>query len=134
LTSVLMGGQVFGGGATGFIPHDRPMNVSQTFIAIDIARFTPLETFTATMDQVLDAVHETGVRPGFDYVYYPGERGAIEMERRRRTGIPIQSRVVTELNELAADAGVNALTTEEQSGEPGCDADGQCRAVACGPP
>ena len=111
LTCVLMGGQLFGGGATGFIPHDGPMNVSQTFQAINIEHFVSLDQFKRQMDEALNAVHASGPRPGFDRVYYPGEKGFIEEQQRLRDGIPVQLRVVRELNALAAGAGVKALAS-----------------------
>lgn len=109
LTCVLMGGQLFGGGASGFLPHDGPMNVSQTFQAINIEHFVPLEQFKRQMDEVLSAVHASGPRPGFDSVYYPGEKGFLEQERRLRDGIPIQQRVLSELNALAAEVDIDPL-------------------------
>lgn len=110
LTCVLMDGPLFGGGATGFLPHDGPMNVSQTFQAIDIEHFVPLDRFQRQMDRVISAVHASGPRPGFDYVYYPGEKGFLEEKRRLRDGVPIQRRVVSELNALAAMASVAPLS------------------------
>ncbi|MET3661181.1 Ldh family oxidoreductase [Aquamicrobium ahrensii] len=109
LTCVLMGGQLFGGGATGFLPHDGPMNVSQTFQAISIEHFISLEQFKRQMDEALNAVHASGPRPGFDEVYYPGEKGFLEEQRRAREGIPVQQRVVSELNALAAEVQVGPL-------------------------
>lgn len=85
------------------------MNVSQSFQAIDIEHFLPLEEFKRRMDEALGAVHAGGPRPGFDRVFYPGEKGFLEERRRLREGIPVQQRVVRELNALAAEAGVPAL-------------------------
>ncbi|MGE3991920.1 Ldh family oxidoreductase [Pseudorhodoplanes sp.] len=115
LTCVLMGGQLFGAGGSGFLPHDNPMNVSQTFIAIDIAHFIPLDSFKETMDQALGAVQQTEARPSFDRAYYPGEKGFFEQARRERHGIPIQNRVVAELNALAEGSGVPALRVKPQA-------------------
>ena len=113
LTCVLMGGQLFGGGATGFLPHDGPMNVTQTFQAISIEHFTPLDEFKRQMDNALDAVHDSGPRPGFDKVYYPGEKGFLEEQRRLQDGIPVQQRVMSELNALAAEVGIEPLVSDQ---------------------
>jgi LDH2 family malate/lactate/ureidoglycolate dehydrogenase len=109
LTCILMGGHLFGGGATGFIPYDGPMNVSQHFQAIDIEHFVPLEEFKARMDQALNAVKAAKPRPGFDEAFYPGERGFREQERRLREGIPMQLLIHDELNAIAKTLGVGAL-------------------------
>ena len=109
LSSVLMGGQLFGGGATGFFPYDGPMNVSQHFQAINIEYFVPLAEFKQTMDRALQTVKEVRLRPGFDEVAYPGEKGFLEERRRLRDGIPMQKRVIKEFNELAATVNVAPL-------------------------
>jgi LDH2 family malate/lactate/ureidoglycolate dehydrogenase len=115
LTAILMGGPLFGGGATGFIPYDGPMNVSQHFQAISIEHFVPVDDFKRTMDQALRTVKEVRLRPGFSGVAYPGENGFREHERRLRDGIPMQKRVVAELNDLASANDVPHLRVLEST-------------------
>jgi LDH2 family malate/lactate/ureidoglycolate dehydrogenase len=106
LTSVLMGGGVFGAGATGFIPYDGPMNVSQYFQAINIEHFVPLDVYFEGMERALGVTKASRLRPGFSEVAVPGERGFREERLRRQNGIPIQKSVVSAFNLLATEAGV----------------------------
>ena len=72
-------------------------------IALDIARFTPLATFTAEVDRHLGDLRASRTLPGFDAVRLPGE------ERRRRradrvaNGVPMASELIAQLDGLATD-------------------------------
>jgi LDH2 family malate/lactate/ureidoglycolate dehydrogenase len=99
LTSGLMGGHLFGAGATGFSPPIGPMNVSQYFQAINVDCFMPIDEFRERMDDILTAVSNSAPRPGYDRVYYPGERSALEQERRQRDGIPVTRKMLGQLSD-----------------------------------
>lgn len=109
LTSVLFGGAVFCGGAGKFRPYETRYNASHFFQAIDIGAFTPLDDFKARMDEMIRKVKSSELRPGFDRVYLPGERGFIEMKKREVEGIPVDVGVLSELNEWADELKVPAL-------------------------
>lgn len=85
---------VLGGGAMsteigGIRFRGRTVRVSQTFIAIDVARFIPLEEFTARVEKVVGLMKDTPAAPGYDEVLVAGEpEWRIEAERRAH-GIPI---------------------------------------------
>jgi LDH2 family malate/lactate/ureidoglycolate dehydrogenase len=113
LTSILMGGHLFGGGSTGFLPYDAPMNVSQHFQAINISQFVPLKEFKANMDRALRAVKSAKVRPGFAEVHYPGEKGFREHEHRAREGIPMQGWVFDKLNAMASALNAPSLVSAD---------------------
>lgn len=109
LTCVLMGGPLFGGGATAFIPYEAPMNISQYFQAINIEWFTPLNEFRQRMDELVRQVKSSKLRPGFDRVYLPGERGFLEQEVRLKNGIPVTERVFNALRQWAEELSVPPL-------------------------
>jgi len=68
----------------------RAMRASQMFLGIDIARFLPLEEFTARMDGLIDLVKSTPAAKGYGEVLVAGEpEWRMEVERRER-GIPIE--------------------------------------------
>jgi LDH2 family malate/lactate/ureidoglycolate dehydrogenase len=91
LTSVLNGGALFAGAATGFLPYDSPMNTSFTVLAVDIAAFQPVADFERRMEEFLDTIKAVApVDPAIP-VRVPGERSRSELERRRRDGIPIHA-------------------------------------------
>ena len=85
---------VLGGGAIsteigGIRVRGRTVRVSQMFLAIDIARFMPVEEFTARMERLVGMMKSTPVAPGYDEVLVAGDpEWRIEAERRAN-GIPI---------------------------------------------
>jgi LDH2 family malate/lactate/ureidoglycolate dehydrogenase len=67
----------------------KPTRVSQNFIAIDIARFMPVEEFTARMERLVETVKSTPAAPGYEEVLVAGDpEWRIEAERLGK-GIPI---------------------------------------------
>jgi LDH2 family malate/lactate/ureidoglycolate dehydrogenase len=106
LTSVLTGGPPFNGGWGGFMPYDKPMNVSMYLQAINIEWFVPLAEFKRQMDTVIRTIKASALRPGVDRIYVPGERGFLEEQRRRKEGIPLPTRVFEELRRWARELGV----------------------------
>jgi L-2-hydroxycarboxylate dehydrogenase (NAD+) len=111
LTCVLMGGQIFGGGSTGFIPFTGAMNVSQYFQAINIDWFIPLDEFKRQMDVVLNTVTKSETREGVDRVYYPGERGYYEEQKRISQGIPVPKKTLQALKAWCDKLGVPYFAT-----------------------
>jgi len=67
----------------------RLVRVSQTFIAIDVARFMPIEEFTARMEKLVNLIKSTPTAPGYDEVLVAGDpEWRMEAERLEH-GIPI---------------------------------------------
>jgi LDH2 family malate/lactate/ureidoglycolate dehydrogenase len=85
---------VLGGGAMstevgGIRFRGKKVRVSQTFLAIDIARFMPVEEFTARVETLVGLMKSTATAPGYDEVLVAGDpEWRIEAERRE-DGIPI---------------------------------------------
>ena len=84
-------------------------NTGHCFAAIDIERFRPLEDFTASMDDMLQALHDTPRAEGQERVYTAGEPEAETERLRRIQGIPIAPALVRQCNEIAADLRVRRL-------------------------
>jgi LDH2 family malate/lactate/ureidoglycolate dehydrogenase len=109
MTSVLAGGALFAGDATGFMPYDAPMNTSFTMLAIDISAFQPIATFERRMETVIETIKSSRPRGlGFN-VSYPGERSLAEAARRETEGIPLAGPTFASLNEWAAELKVVPL-------------------------
>ena len=67
----------------------KTVRVSQTFLAIDIARFMPVEEFSARVEHLVKMMKSTPTAPGYDEVLVAGDpEWRIESERRA-DGIPI---------------------------------------------
>jgi LDH2 family malate/lactate/ureidoglycolate dehydrogenase len=106
---------VLGGGAManelgGIRVRGTIVRVSQTFIAIDIARFMPVEEFTARMEKLVGIIKSTAVAPGYDEVLVAGDPEWRIEAQRRRDGIPIAQGNWDMLCKAAASVGVAVPT------------------------
>jgi LDH2 family malate/lactate/ureidoglycolate dehydrogenase len=64
----------------------RPSRTSHTFLAIDIARFMPVEEFTARMEKLVARIKSTPVAQGYDGVLVAGDpEWRTELCERRRS-------------------------------------------------
>ena len=79
---------------------------SQTFMAIDISCFSPLDEFKTRVDELIAHVKSAEPSEGFDEILIPGERAWREREIREKEGIPVDALAVDQLFELAEQTGV----------------------------
>ncbi len=85
---------VLGGGAMpnqlgGIRFTEKPVRVSHCFLAVEIARFLPLETFSARMGELVALMKSAAPAKGYDEVLVAGEPEK-RLERQRLVeGIPI---------------------------------------------
>lgn len=98
----VLGGGAMGTEVGGVHIVDRPMNTSQTFIAIDVNRFLPPERFASRMDQLIGSVKSSQPAHGFDEVLVAGEPEWRSESLRKREGIPIDESVWSKLREVAS--------------------------------
>ena len=85
---------VLGGGAMatelgGIRFRGKAVRVSQMFIAIDIARFLPLDEFRARMDRLVRLMRSTPPAKGYSEVLVAGDPERRMEEERRKNGIPV---------------------------------------------
>jgi len=85
---------VLGGGAManelgGIRFRGRTVRVSQMFMAIDVARFMPVEQFTARMEKLVRLIKATPTAPGYDEVLVAGDPEWRSEAERLAGGIPI---------------------------------------------
>jgi LDH2 family malate/lactate/ureidoglycolate dehydrogenase len=102
--------QFVGRGLAGLDPsaYDGPRGLNGPFIlAIDIARFTDLDTFIAQTEAQCDSV--TGCLPaeGVDAVQLPGQPELTTRAIRERDGVPIPDTTWAELKALAQECAVS---------------------------
>jgi LDH2 family malate/lactate/ureidoglycolate dehydrogenase len=105
LCAVLSGGAMMTG-VGGLRVKNRPMRVSHFFLAIDAARFLPMDDFQARMQEMRQTV--TGSRPaaGFDEVLIAGDPEWRSDEQRRRDGIPVSKGIWQQLTQLGESLNV----------------------------
>ncbi len=97
---------VLGGGAMstelgGIRIQGQPMKTSQLFLAIDVARFMPLDEFQRRMRALVDMVKSSQPAKRFDEVLVAGEPEWRIEEQRRRDGIPLSDGVWQNLLQAA---------------------------------
>jgi LDH2 family malate/lactate/ureidoglycolate dehydrogenase len=89
LCSVLSGGAM-ANDVGGIRIRGRRNRCSQCFIAIDIARFMPIEEFTARVEQLVQLMKSTPTAPGYGEVMVAGDPEWRTEAERLRNGIPIE--------------------------------------------
>ena len=89
LCSVLSGG-VMATEVGGIRVRGRANRCSQCFIAIDVARFMPVEEFTARVEQLVHLMKSTPTAPGYDEVMVAGDPEWRTEAERLRNGIPLE--------------------------------------------
>ena len=89
LCSVLSGG-LMPNQVGGIRIRGRQNRCSQCFIAIDIARFMPVEEFTARVEELVRIMKSTPTAPGYDEVLVAGDPEWRTEAERLNNGIPIE--------------------------------------------
>jgi LDH2 family malate/lactate/ureidoglycolate dehydrogenase len=84
----------------------QPMRTSQLFLAIDVARFMPLDEFGRRMQALVEMVKSSRPAKGFEEVLVAGEPEWRMEERRRRDGIPVSDGAWQNLVQAAEKLGV----------------------------
>lgn len=108
LTSVLAGGAI-GTEVGGIRFTDRPVDVSHSFLAIDVEMWMPRREFDARLDKLASMVHSAAPAAGYDEVLVAGEpEERIEAERRLM-GIPIPAADAESLQALARELNVDPI-------------------------
>jgi LDH2 family malate/lactate/ureidoglycolate dehydrogenase len=87
----------------------RHHNVGHCFVAIDPARFRPLEEFKRDMDDMFEALKASPREEGQERIYVAGEPEAESEQLRRRQGIPLAPALAQQCNEMARSLGITAL-------------------------
>ncbi len=86
---------------------DLPSGIGHFFAAIRVDAFRPLEEFKASMDDMQSRLRGAPKADGQDRIYIHGEKEFEEAERRKRDGIPLNPKVVEDLNGVAESVGID---------------------------
>ncbi len=84
-------------------------NTGHFILALDVARFVPLATFTAEVDRHLADLRASPRLPRFDAIRLPGERRAQCRAERRRDGVPLTPALLDQLDRLAQELHLEPL-------------------------
>jgi LDH2 family malate/lactate/ureidoglycolate dehydrogenase len=111
LCSVLSGGAMCDE-VGGIRFRGKTVRTSQMYLAIDVARFMPVEEFTARVTRLVHIMKSTPAAPGFDEVLVAGDpEWRMEAERRVK-GLPIAAGNWDLLLKAAARVNVPALQVQ----------------------
>jgi LDH2 family malate/lactate/ureidoglycolate dehydrogenase len=105
LCSVLSGGAM-STQVGGLRVTERPTRTSQFFMAIDVARFMPLEEFTDRMRFLVNLVKASQPAKGYDEVMVAGDPEWRAEADRKANGIPVSLGIWQSLLDLGRDLGV----------------------------
>lgn len=84
-------------------------NTGHFMIALDVARFTPLDVFKAEMDRHLRDLRTSKPLPGFDAVRLPGQERRSRRADRLANGVPMPRELIGELDKFAGEMGITPL-------------------------
>jgi LDH2 family malate/lactate/ureidoglycolate dehydrogenase len=84
-------------------------NTGHFIIALDVARFTPLDTFKSEMDRHLHDLRTSKPLPGFDAVRLPGQERRVRRADRLNNGVPIPGELIEQLDAFAGEIGIQPL-------------------------
>jgi L-2-hydroxycarboxylate dehydrogenase (NAD+) len=101
---------VFGRDVVDFNADDASAtNTGHFIIALDVARFLPLDEYRAAVDRHVRELKASKRLPGVDEIRMPGERRRQCREERSRDGVPLAAPLVAQLDRMAAELGVEPL-------------------------
>jgi len=86
---------------------EEPQNVGHFYLAIDINRFIPIETFKERMDLYIREIKAEPKANGVKEIFIPGEIEHRLVLKRKKEGIELPNKVVEELSELGKRYGID---------------------------
>ena len=105
-----LNGAAFGRDVIDFNKDDKsPTNTGQVIVALDIARFSPVEAFKRKVDEIIRDFRNSPHMPGVDHIRLPGEQSHATWLERSRLGIPMNDALLSDLQRVATEVGVEGL-------------------------
>jgi L-2-hydroxycarboxylate dehydrogenase (NAD+) len=107
-----LNGAVFGRDVIDFNANDSDeTNTGHFIVALDIARFLPLDAFTAEVNRHLDDLRRSEPLPGAGPIRLPGDQRAARRKERAANGVPLPEPLRIQLDKLAGKLGIERLRT-----------------------
>ena len=85
-------------------------NTGQFIIALDVARFLPVDVFAAEVARHLDDLRHSERLPGADPIRMPGDQRAARRAERAQHGVPLAAPLVAQLDKLAGELGIKRIS------------------------
>ena len=110
LIAGVLNGAAFGHDVVDFNADDSSeTNTGHFIVAVDVARFVPVATFTAEVDRHLRDLRASKRLPGVGEIRLPGDRRAECRAERLRDGVPIAAPLLVQLDKLAGELKIKPL-------------------------
>jgi len=105
-----LNGAAFGRDVIDFNKDDTtPTNTGQVIVALDVARFSPVEVFKRNVDEVIRQMRKSKRMHGVELIRLPGEQSHTTWLERSATGVPMNDTLFKNLQHLASDLGIEGL-------------------------
>jgi L-2-hydroxycarboxylate dehydrogenase (NAD+) len=105
-----LNGAAFGRNVIDFNKDDEtPTNTGQVIVALDVARFSPVEAFKHSVDEIIRDFRNSKRMPGVEHIRLPGEQSHATWRHRRAHGIPLNDTFFNALQRLASELGIERL-------------------------
>ena len=105
-----LNGAAFGRDVIDFNKDDTtPTNTGQVIVALDVARFSPVEVFKRNVDEVIRQMRKSKRMHGVERIRLPGEQSHTTWLERSATGVPMNDTLFKDLQHLASDLGIEGL-------------------------
>ena len=91
-------------------PPGGELNVGQFVVALDVARFIPLDVFTTEVDRHIRDLASSRRLPGVDEIRVPGQGRVARRKEREANGVPLSATLVAQVDEVAKSLGVTPLS------------------------
>jgi LDH2 family malate/lactate/ureidoglycolate dehydrogenase len=104
-----LNGALFGRDCVDFNAEpEKVNNTGQFVVALDPARFQPLDTFKSEVDRHIRELRASKALPG-ESVRLPGEQRAARRADRLANGLALPAELLTQLDKLAGELGIRPL-------------------------
>ncbi|MFW6055851.1 MAG: Ldh family oxidoreductase [Chloroflexota bacterium] len=105
----VLSGEVETPSTTSHVGRMARHNQNCVVAAVDISRFTDIDSYKEEVDRLIDHLKELPKAEGFDEILMPGEREEKVYQERIKSGIPVPARTLTSLEKIADELGVQPL-------------------------
>jgi L-2-hydroxycarboxylate dehydrogenase (NAD+) len=106
-----LNGAAFGRDVIDFNKDDTtPTNTGQVIVALDVARFSPVESFKRKVDEVIRDFSNSKRMSSVDHIRLPGEQSHATWLERRAAGVPINDALLHDFQRVATELGIEGLS------------------------
>jgi len=106
LTGVISGGQ-YSKTVDSMYDMEEKQSISHFMLAIDVSFFGDLDDYVSRVENLESFVKDSKKAPGVEEIYLPGEMEFNREEESKKTGVPVEEKVLNELRQLAEDLDIN---------------------------